>query len=62
MRKLKGRASFELGKADGLRRKRWSAHGSTRYLWTEEEVRRAVEYVLIGQGEPMEVYPAVEER
>lgn len=28
----------------------WSRHGSTRYLWTEEHVSVAVEYVLLGQG------------
>lgn len=39
--------------------KRWAQHGSTRYLWTEEEVAAAVEYVLNGQGEPMEVYDSV---
>ncbi len=28
----------------------WSRHGSTRYLWTEEHVASAVEYVINGQG------------
>jgi REP element-mobilizing transposase RayT len=28
----------------------WSRHGSTRYLWTEEHVQRAVDYVVNGQG------------
>ena len=27
----------------------WSRHGSTLYLWTEEEVEIAVQYVLVGQ-------------
>ena len=26
-------------------------HGSTPYLWTEEEVERAIDYVINGQGE-----------
>jgi len=29
----------------------WSRHGSTPYLWTEEAVERAVDYVINGQGE-----------
>jgi REP element-mobilizing transposase RayT len=31
--------------------KPWSRHGSTPYLWTEEEVERAIEYVVKGQGD-----------
>ena len=31
--------------------KPWARHGSTPYLWTEEEVQRAIDYVLNGQGE-----------
>lgn len=27
----------------------WSRHGSTRYLWTEDDVRSACEYVATGQ-------------
>ena len=42
--------------------KRWSRHGSTRYLWTAEEVRAAARYVMNGQGEPMAVYPAAREQ
>jgi hypothetical protein len=37
-------------------RRRWVRHGSTRYLWSHEEVSAAVEYVLHGQGESMAVY------
>lgn len=28
----------------------WSRHGSTRYLWTEEHVEMAANYVVNGQG------------
>jgi len=28
----------------------WSRHGSTRYLWTDEHISAAVEYVANGQG------------
>jgi REP element-mobilizing transposase RayT len=34
----------------GPEEKVWSRHGSTRYLWTEEHMRTAVEYVISGQG------------
>jgi len=36
--------------------KRWTQHGSTRYLWTEESVGVAIEYTLNGQGEPLAVF------
>jgi REP element-mobilizing transposase RayT len=38
-------------------RTRWTRHGSTRYLWTEEAVAEKVYYVLHGQGDPMERFP-----
>ena len=37
-------------------RKRWARHGSTRWLWRDEDVQAAIEYVVSRQGEPMEVY------
>jgi len=43
---------------DPADRKRWARHGSTRWLWKDEEVREAIRYVVYGQGEPMEVYLA----
>ena len=36
--------------------KRWTHHGSTRYLWKPEQVAAAIEYVVWGQGEPMAVW------
>jgi REP element-mobilizing transposase RayT len=39
-------------------RTRWTRHGSTRYLWTEEAVAEKMRYVLEGQGEPLERYPS----
>ena len=41
---------------DGPDRKRWARHGSTRWLWKDEDVQEAIRYVVSGQGEPMEVY------
>jgi REP element-mobilizing transposase RayT len=31
--------------------KPWARHGSTPYLWTEEAVERAIDYVIDGQGD-----------
>ena len=28
----------------------WSRHGSTRYLWTDEHIATAIDYVVNGQG------------
>jgi REP element-mobilizing transposase RayT len=33
--------------------KPWSRHGSTRYLWTEKSVDRAIDYVINGQGDEL---------
>jgi putative DNA methylase len=55
---LKSYASRRLNEAglDSVDRKRWTRHGSTRYLWKEADVGRAIQYVVEGQGEPMEVW------
>ena len=39
-------------------RKRWARHGSTRWLWKDENVRQAIQYVVEQQGEPMAVFIA----
>lgn len=41
--------------------KYWTRHGSTRWLNTEESVRRAIEYTVDEQGESMAVYHANDE-
>jgi REP element-mobilizing transposase RayT len=33
--------------------KPWSRHGSTRYLWNEKSVARAIDYVIHGQGDEL---------
>ena len=55
---LKGRASLRLTRAglDQTCRKRWTRHGSTKYLWLDEDVDLAIEYVVERQGEEMAVY------
>jgi REP element-mobilizing transposase RayT len=32
----------------------WTVHGSTRYVWTEEDVASVWTYIVHGQGEPLE--------
>ena len=34
----------------GVDVKPWSRHGSTVYLWTDEDVFKAIDYVMNGQG------------
>ena len=41
---------------DAPLRKRWTRHGSTRYLWKPEEVEAAIQYVVYEQGDPMAVF------
>jgi len=33
--------------------KPWVRHGSTVYLWKEKDVAKAIEYVMLGQGEDL---------
>ncbi len=56
MQAFKAYASRFLGELETTRSKRWTRHGSTRYLWKAEEVDRAVRYVVERQGEPMATY------
>ncbi len=59
MNDFKSYSSRHLANAgDPRSRKRWARHGSTRWLWRDEDVREAVRYVAEAQGEPMAVYIA----
>jgi REP element-mobilizing transposase RayT len=59
MNALKSYASRGLNRVGDERdRKRWARHGSTRWLWGDEDVQEAIRYVVSGQGEPMQVYQA----
>jgi REP element-mobilizing transposase RayT len=49
------RALNRLGR-DEPGRRRWAHHGSTRWLWKDQEVRDAMRYVVEEQGEPMAVF------
>jgi REP element-mobilizing transposase RayT len=59
MNDLKAYASRALNMAgyDESDRKRWTRHGSTRYINDEGHLAAAVNYVLNKQGEPMERWP-----
>ncbi len=60
MTQLKSAASRRLNELgfDDRSRRRWARHGSTRTLFSDESVQRAVQYVLEGQGEPMSTFQA----
>ena len=60
MNTLKSYASRSLNrlKIDPPGCKRWARHGSTRWLWKDDDVQEAIRYVVYGQGYPMEVYLA----
>jgi REP element-mobilizing transposase RayT len=51
MNDFKSYATRRLREAGALDARRWARHGSTPYLWTEEQVARAVDYVVNGQGD-----------
>ncbi len=60
MTAMKAFASAELNKLgiDRPNRRRWARHGSTRYLWTPQQLSTAIHYVACNQGEPMALYVA----
>lgn len=58
MNDFKAYASRRLSRMglDGPHRRRWSRHGSTRWLWRREHVSAAVRYVVDEQGEAMSMF------
>ena len=58
MNDFKSYASRKLNRlrCDAPGRKRWAHHGSTRWLFEDEEVRRAIKYVVDEQADPMAVF------
>jgi REP element-mobilizing transposase RayT len=62
MIEFKSYASRELNhlRSDGPNRRRWARHGSTRWLWKDQDVREAIHYVVEDQGEPMALFVAEE--
>jgi REP element-mobilizing transposase RayT len=53
MNSFKSHATRALRRCDllDLNVRPWARHGSTRYLWTEEHLRKAIDYVMFGQGD-----------
>jgi REP element-mobilizing transposase RayT len=62
MNEFKAYASRALNRLarDGPDRKRWARHGSTRWLWKDEDVRHALQYIIDEQGEAMALFVAEE--
>jgi hypothetical protein len=62
MNEFKSYAIRELNRlgVDSPERKRWARHGSTRWLWKNEEVRNALQYVIDEQCEFMALFGAKE--
>jgi REP element-mobilizing transposase RayT len=62
MNEFKSYASRELNQLtrEGPDRKRWAWHGSTRWLWNDQDVQSVLHYVVDEQGEPMALFIADE--
>jgi REP element-mobilizing transposase RayT len=62
MNDLKSYASRCLNRLglDAPTRKRWTRHGSTRWLWKAEDVSAAIRYVVDSQGDRMAVFERTE--
>lgn len=61
LRQLKSWATRSVMDSGMVRQKRvWAEGGSTRYIWSLNQLNRAMNYVLHRQGEPMAVYPPVQ--
>jgi REP element-mobilizing transposase RayT len=58
MNEFKSYASRELNRLDRDGPKRKRRHGSTRWLWKDEDVQQALQYVVDEQGEPMALFIA----
>jgi REP element-mobilizing transposase RayT len=51
-KELKAYASRALNQRFGRKEKRWARHGSTKWLWSDDEVYGAIQYVGHEQGPP----------
>jgi REP element-mobilizing transposase RayT len=58
MNDFKAYATRTLNRLEGDERgrRRWARHGSTRWLWKDQDVREAIRYVVEEQGEQMAVF------
>lgn len=64
MNAFKANATRKMAEAGAWQRgvKPWSRHGSTRYLWTEQSVARASDYVINGQGDELPDFDSADRR
>lgn len=62
MNEFKSYASRELNclGSDAPNRRRWARHGSTRWLWKDQDVRKAIHYIVEEQGAPMALFVSEE--
>ena len=58
LKRAASRSLNELGVDGQAERRRWARHGSTRYIWTKEQLSAAIRYTVSGQGEQLSVYEA----
>jgi REP element-mobilizing transposase RayT len=60
MNEFKSYASRELNgiESAGPDPRRWARHGSTRWLYTDQDVRHALHYAIEEQGEPLALFVA----
>ena len=58
MNDFKAHASRALNRIEANEpgRRRWARHGSTRWLWRDQDVGEAIRYVVEQQGEPMAIF------
>ncbi len=58
LKRFASRALNECGhdRQEGCRR--WARHGSTRYIWTRDQLSAAIRYTVSGQGEHLAVFEA----
>ena len=45
---------------DQVDRKRWTRHGSTRWLWKPQHISAAIQYVVAEQGDALSVFESNE--
>ncbi len=64
MNAMKAHSSHALNRhgLEGPDRRRWARHGSTRYLFTDDAGRAAIQYVVHEQGEVMAVFELLSPR
>ncbi len=62
LNELKSYASRELNRLtdEPPNRRRWARNGSTRWLWKDHDVQKAIQYIIEEQGEAMATFLAAD--